>query len=114
MLTFTYETKFSEKLNMNFIYWKATWNGRHDDQEDYRECDTSPHPFSHTRDYKDEALVSESFELFEVGDVVADNPATRSLCEMLSNQKDMKKWSGYTDPYWYTCNLIGVLSDLWD
>ena len=48
------------------------------------------------------------------GDVVANNPVTLALCELLADDESLEKHSGHTHPYWYRCSLIGNLSILWD
>lgn len=110
-----------------YLSWNATWNGKHDDDWYHlkeRLFDLS-HPFSETLDYKDceHSYAMTKMEednpknLMKVGDVVADNPVTRAMCEMLSDPKKSfleHGASGNSDEYWYYTNMLGCLSRLWD
>ena len=54
----------------------------------------------------------------EYGDICANNPATRGLCEMIQlsvdDPEEFRGLSGWTDSYFYRGNLLKALVLFWD
>ena len=80
---------------------------RNDDGTEY----LSSFPVSWT----EEEVDAENPELLrEAGDIVACNPVTVALCEMLSDPKKILEGHGNTSALNYRDNLIAMLDSLWD
>lgn len=97
--------KFSYEVKGKFIWWKASWDGKHNEKW-YTSDENTPHPFSQD--------IDSDVEENKLQDVVANNPVTRAMCKMLLDKKNLHKHSGNVDQYYYWMSLLGTLARLWD
>lgn len=60
-------------------------------------------------DFKDEEL-----DMGNYTQIVADNPVTRGIVDMIKDFSQVEKFSGNSSPNWYRASLISALDSLWD
>ncbi len=117
--------KWEVSENNKWITWQATWDGEWKNDPLYDGFTLTSHPFCRTVDFLEaiedreswsynEELPTSPFEIRQVGDIVANNPATVAICEMLSDQESLGEHSGSIHALCYRERLFGILSQLWD